>query len=319
MEMIQVKNLVKQFGTFQAVKGISFSVQKGEILGFLGPNGAGKSTTMRTITCFYPPTSGSIKVAGYDVMEDSLEVRRRIGYMPESVPMYVDMGVVDYLDFAGQVKGLKKNKRKLNIEKVLTECGLQNMRHKYIKQLSKGYRQRVGLAQALINDPEVLILDEPTIGLDPRQIIEIRQLIKNLAGRRTVIISTHILPEVSMICQKVIIINEGKLVAADTPQNLTDQLEKSKEILLRVEGARDRVIELLKGVEGVINVDAREIKETGLKLPGETRDYVVKCEKKSALGSKLADTVVKNNMGLHQMQPIAMSLEDIFIKLVTKE
>ena len=216
--MIKVENLTKSYGNFQALKGVSFTVKKGEILGFLGPNGAGKTTTMRILTCFFPATSGKASIAGYDVFEESLEVRKRIGYLPENVPLYPEMKVTDYLKFVAGVKGVSRKAINERVSVVMEECVLTHMSHKLVGQLSKGYRQRVGIAQALVNEPDVLILDEPTVGLDPKQIIEIRKLIKGLAGRRTVILSTHILPEVSMTCQRVIIINDGRVIASDTPK-----------------------------------------------------------------------------------------------------
>ncbi|MDP7556183.1 MAG: ATP-binding cassette domain-containing protein, partial [Nitrospinota bacterium] len=225
--MIQAENLTKFFGQTQAISNVSFSAAKGEILGFLGPNGAGKTTTMRLLSCFMPPTSGKARVAGYCVMNDSLEVRKRLGYLPENAPLYTHMTTRNYLHFVSEVKGIPAHERSRKVECVIGDCGLQEVSGRIIGVLSKGYRQRVGIAQALLNDPEVLILDEPTAGLDPKQIIEIRDLIKNLAGNRTIILSTHILPEVSMVCNRVIIINDGIIVAKDTPDNLMDQLQKN--------------------------------------------------------------------------------------------
>jgi len=219
--MIEVENLWKSYGDFMAVKDISFTVGEGEIVGFLGPNGAGKTTTMRVLTCFMPPTRGSVRVAGHDVREESMEVRRSIGYLPESPPLYLDMTVEDYLGFVARIKGMSRKETPDAIDRVVEVCGLDEMRGRLIHKLSKGYRQRTGLAQALIHDPPVLILDEPTIGLDPRQIAEIRTTIKNLAGSHTVILSTHILHEVAITCQRAIIINRGTIVVDDTVENLT--------------------------------------------------------------------------------------------------
>ncbi len=233
--MIEVRGLTKKYGTFTAVDDISFTVEKGQILGFLGPNGAGKTTTMRILTGYLPPTSGTALVAGYDVQEQSMEVRRRIGYLPESPPLYNDMTVREYVDFCAALKGVPRNKRAEAVSATLEQCGLEDRVNQLIGTLSKGYRQRTGLAQALVHDPEVLILDEPTIGLDPAQIIEIRELIKGLAGNHTVILSTHILPEVSVTCQAVAIIHQGKLCAADSLENLTRvHGESLEEIFLRV-------------------------------------------------------------------------------------
>ncbi|MBI5874361.1 MAG: ATP-binding cassette domain-containing protein [Deltaproteobacteria bacterium] len=269
--MIEVEGLTKYYGNYHALKGVTFSVRKGEILGFLGPNGAGKTTTMRILTCFFPPTSGKAKVAGFDVFEEPLEVRKRIGYLPENVPLYKDMTVEDYLNFAAGIKGVEGKKVKVAVAKAMDECVLTDVSYKFISELSKGYRQRVGLAQALVNDPEVLILDEPTIGLDPKQIIEIRKLIKNLAGRRTVILSTHILPEVSMTCQRVVIINDGRVVAVDTAS---------------ASGVGEYIVEAIKG---------RDIRK------------------------EIAPCIVNKGWALLELKPQEMSLEDIFVKLVTKE
>jgi len=233
--LIEVRGLTKKYGTFTAVDDISFTVEKGQILGFLGPNGAGKTTTMRILTGYLPPTSGTALVAGYDVQEQSMEVRRRIGYLPESPPLYNDMTVREYVDFCAALKGVPRNKRAEAVSATLEQCGLEDRVNQLIGTLSKGYRQRTGLAQALVHDPEVLILDEPTIGLDPAQIIQIRELIKGLAGNHTVILSTHILPEVSVTCQAVAIIHQGKLCAADSLENLTRvHGESLEEIFLRV-------------------------------------------------------------------------------------
>jgi len=233
--LIEVRGLTKKYGTFTAVDDISFTVQKGQILGFLGPNGAGKTTTMRILTGYLPPTSGTALVAGYDVQEQSMEVRKRIGYLPESPPLYNDMTVREYVDFCAALKGVPGSKREEAVSATLEKCGLEDRVNQLIGTLSKGYRQRTGLAQALVHDPEVLILDEPTIGLDPAQIIEIRELIKALAGNHTVILSTHILPEVSVTCQAVAIIHQGKLCAADSLENLTRvHGESLEEIFLRV-------------------------------------------------------------------------------------
>jgi ABC-2 type transport system ATP-binding protein len=221
--MIEVRNLTKRFGELIAIRDISFTASKGQILGFLGPNGAGKTTTMRIITGFMPASSGTVKVAGYDIFEDSLECRKRIGYLPESPPLYNDMTVVSYLRFAGKIRGITSAELGDSVDRVVRTCGLEEVAHRVTGHLSKGYRQRVGLAQALIHNPSVLVLDEPTIGLDPRQIIDIRTLIKDLAGERTVILSTHILPEVTQLCEKVVIINQGHIVVEDVLTNLTQE------------------------------------------------------------------------------------------------
>lgn len=311
--MIQVENLTKNYGSYQALKGISFTVKKGEILGFLGPNGAGKTTTMRILTGFFPATSGKAVVAGFDVFEEPMEVRRRIGYLPESVPLYRDMVVADYLRFTAGIKGVKKYDIDGVVKKVMDDCALHDVSHKFIGELSKGYRQRVGLAQSLVNDPDVLILDEPTIGLDPKQIIEIRKLIKGLAGRRTIILSTHILPEVSMTCQRVIIINKGEVVAVDTPQNLTSRIQGGNKLILKIDGDSKSVLDELNGIKGVVRVGKKEA------LTSTLNEYLVEMEDGVDVRKEFAPRIVKNNWGLFEMRPFEMSLEDIFIKLVTKE
>ncbi len=310
--MIKVENLTKSYGNFQALKGVSFTVEKGEILGFLGPNGAGKTTTMRILTCFFPATSGKATVAGFDVFAEPHEVRKRIGYLPENVPLYLDMPVTDYLAFVAGVKGVKSREVKKQVETVMEECVLTHMSHKLVGELSKGYRQRVGIAQALLSDPEVLILDEPTIGLDPKQIIEIRKLIKGLAGRRTVILSTHILPEVSMTCQRVIIINEGRIIASDTPQNLTSKIQGENRLLVKVDGPSREIIKNLEGIKGVRKISR---KEGGNGIS----QYVVDSEKGVDVRRDIPAVIVSKGWGLLELKPLEMSLEDIFVKLVTKE
>jgi len=311
--MIEVENLTKYYGDRPAIDNITFRVEKGEILGFLGPNGAGKTTTMRILAGFFPPTSGTARVAGYDVVNNSIEVRRRIGYMPETIPLYKDMRVKEYLEFVAEVKGIPRKRRKSKIEKAMKECGTTEVYHRLIGKLSKGFQQRVGLAQALLHDPEVLILDEPTIGLDPKQIIEIRQLIKSLAGERTIILSTHILPEVSMTCQRVIIIHEGKILAMDTPENLNKQLQKLTQILLQVEGPPEEVSRQLGKVDGVVKVTRREEVSTGV------WNYIVESSKDLDIRKELVQTLFSHQWGLLEFRPLGMSLEDIFVKLVTTE
>ncbi len=236
--MIRVENLTKRYGATVGVTNLDFRVEKGEVLGLLGPNGAGKSTTMKMLTCYLPPTAGTAKVCGFDILDQSMEVRKRIGYLPERNPLYGDMTVHGYLDFVAQVKGVKSSARRAEVDRAIERCGLQQVPRRTIGKLSKGYQQRVGIAQATLNDPEILILDEPTLGLDPKQIIEIRQLIRDLGGEKTVILSSHILPEVSQVCNRVIIINRGELVAADTPENLRSRLTTSSvvRVALRDEG-----------------------------------------------------------------------------------
>ncbi|MCK5255514.1 MAG: ATP-binding cassette domain-containing protein [Deltaproteobacteria bacterium] len=310
--MIEVENLTKYYGEIRGIEDVSFSIKKGEITGFLGPNGSGKTTTMRILTCFFPPNSGRARVAGYDVIENPIEVRRRIGYVPETVPLYPDMKVKTYLNFVAEAKRMEKGQRRRKINEIMEQCGILGVSHRLVGNLSKGYRQRVGLAQALINDPEVLILDEPTIGLDPKQVVEIRQFIKNLAGERTIILSTHILSEVSMTCERVIIIHEGKIVAVDTPENLMGRLQKTSRTLIQIEGGQQEVKDKLKTIPGVIN-----ILEKGESSPG-VFFYEVESEKEREISGALSYLVYSNNWKLVEMRAMKMSLENIFIEL-TKE
>jgi ABC-2 type transport system ATP-binding protein len=312
--MIEVDHLSKFYGSVPAIQDVSFQVEKGEIVGFLGPNGAGKTTTMRVLTCFHPPSAGSARVAGFDVFQNSLEVRRRVGYLPESVPLYTDQTVQSYLNFVAEVRGLDKPERKTHVGRAMEECGLGEVNGKIIGRLSKGYRQRVGIAQALVHRPEVLILDEPTIGLDPKQITEIRQLIRSLAGDRTVIISTHILPEVSMICGRALIINQGRVVAADTPENLTTRLQKGLRVHMQVEAADSHEVrDALAKVRGVSRVELeRPITPTA-------SAFMVESGERTEIRSELARMVVERGWGLLELHSVEMSLEDIFLQLVTEE
>ncbi|MFQ5511886.1 MAG: ATP-binding cassette domain-containing protein [Candidatus Krumholzibacteriia bacterium] len=311
--MIDVRNLSKHYGQHRAVSQISFRAKKGEILGFLGPNGAGKTTTMRMLTCYLPPTAGSARVAGYDVMEQSLEVRRRIGYLPENVPLYGDLRVTGYLDFVARLKGMPRKTRSGRIGQVMQECGISQVRHRQVGQLSRGYRQRVGLAQALVNNPEVLILDEPTVGLDPRQIIEIRELIRNLAGERTIILSTHILPEVSLLCDRVIIIDRGKLVAVDRPENLKSRLSHATVIDLVARGDVSAIAGCLRKLPGVRSV------ERGGSVSADTHRLRVESRAGEDVRESVSRALVDGGFGLLSLETADMSLEDIFVKLVTRE
>jgi ABC-2 type transport system ATP-binding protein len=268
---------------------------------------------MRILTCFMPPTRGTARVSGYDIFTDSLQVRRRIGYVPENAPLYTDMPVASYLNFVGEIKGLSRRDRLRQAAQIMDDVGIRDVQHRYIGKLSKGYRQRVALAQALMGNPDVLILDEPTIGLDPRQIIEIRQLIKRLAGQKTVILSTHILPEVSMVCQRVIIINHGRVVAMDSPENLTSKLQKSSQVLLRVEGPSDEIRRALGAVPGV-----QTVKQEGVG-PGNVVTCVVESRRDLDVRKELAATVFKHNWGLLELRPVDLTLEEVFVRLVTEE
>ena len=305
--MIKIDRVTKIFGPTVAVKNISFEVKKGEILGFLGPNGAGKTTTMRIITGYFPPTNGNAYVAGHSVLDDPLSVKRRIGYVPENPSMYKDMRVNEYLRFVGAIKGVKRNLLKESIEKNVQLCALESVVHKRIKELSKGFRQRVALGQALVNDPPVLVLDEPTSGLDPKQIHEIRELIKLMAGKRTIILSTHILPEVSMTCNKVVIINEGKIVAVDTTENIGRSFTHTNQIEVTVQGSSDRIIENLTKMDGINRVDHKGM------------SYIIDVEKDTDLRAEIAKKIVENGFDLLELKRKSLSLEDIFLKLVIKE
>src|SRR5512145_914146 len=253
--MIEVEQLTKHYGQGTAIRDVSFSVAPGQIVGFLGPNGAGKSTTMRILACFMPASSGAARVAGHDVFSQSMEVRRRIGYLPESVPLYTEMRVASYLDFVAEVKGVSRSTRKRRVADVMDRCMVSDVQNRLIGKLSKGYRQRVGLAQAIVSDPEVLILDEPTIGLDPKQITEIRSLIKSLAGQHTVILSTHILPEVSMVCSGVVIINQGAIVAQGPIDRLVEEFFPTARVAVEIAGPRPAVLDGLRTIPGVVRID----------------------------------------------------------------
>ncbi|MGH7431837.1 MAG: ABC transporter ATP-binding protein [Candidatus Methylomirabilales bacterium] len=310
--MIEVEGLTKVYGNTTAIDSLTFTVQQGEVVGFLGPNGAGKTTTMRVLSCYMPPTSGTARVGGYDIRTQALEVRRRIGYLPEHVPLYTDLTVTQYLTFVAEAKGLSRLTRRQRVGEAIERCLLQDAGGRIIGKLSKGYRQRVGLAQALLGDPPILILDEPTIGLDPKQIIEIRSLIRDMQGERTVILSTHILPEVSMVCQRVIIINEGRIVAVDTPETLTRRLQRSTQVLLQIDGPPDQVSVRLREAPGVLQVVMKD-------GAGALRRYLVETDKDRDLRQELARVVCTSGWGLLELRPVDMSLEDIFIRLVTEE
>jgi ABC-2 type transport system ATP-binding protein len=311
--VISAKNLTKFYGEKCAIKDVSFSVDKGEILGFLGPNAAGKTTTMRILTGYFPPTSGTAEVAGYDILEDSLEVRRRVGYLPENFPLYKDMTVAEFLDFVAAIKRVPGDKRKAAIDDAMEKCGLAHEAGNFIGRLSKGYCQRVGIAQAIINDPDVLILDEPTVGLDPNQIVEIRALIKSLAGKSTVILSSHILYEISMICNKVIIIHNGEILTIDTPDNLSSSLQKTGKIYLEVEGDKDRLTQFLSEMEGIKVLDSLAPVRSGIwgvNIETASLDHTIK--------KTLAASLVKADFGLFELHSKVLTLEDIFIKMTEK-
>jgi ABC-2 type transport system ATP-binding protein len=315
--MIKVEGLTKRYARTVAVDNISFEVEKGQIVGFLGPNGAGKTTTMRVLTCFLPPTAGTATVAGYDVQEHPIEVKRRIGYLPESPPLYPEMEVDEYLEFTGKLKGIPSRDIKKRVDEVLGRCAIGDVRKKLISKLSKGYRQRVGLAQAIIHNPDVLILDEPTSGLDPKQIIEIRELLKSLAGNHTIILSTHILSEVEHSCERVIIISAGKLVAIDSVANLTNRLRGSESVALEVEAVAGApnptdVQQRLEKVAGVSRVVMKDSKSGRL-------TFEVESLQGRQIRSELARSVVTAGWNLSELRPVGLSLEEVFLQLTAAE
>ena len=309
--MIDVKNLTKNYGRFQAVKDVSFFIDKGEVVGFLGPNAAGKTTTMRILTCYMAATSGNISVAGFDVFENAMSVKKRVGYLPEHPPIYNEMTVESYLTFVGNIKGLSGKDLKIKMERSLDRTNTLDVRKRLIAKLSKGYKQRVGIAQALIHDPEVLVMDEPTVGLDPKQIIEVRNLIKELGEDHTIILSTHILPEVSATCGRVIIINNGRIVAEDTPENLTAGIEGHGNMEVTIEGPSKDVSSALKGLSGIKNVESGG--------EGKSLVYKIEIDKNSDAGKSIAACVVNNGWGLLELKNVGKSLEDIFLQLTTDE
>ena len=311
--MIEVKGVTKNFGPIVAVNNLSFEVRRGEVLGFLGPNGAGKTTMMRIITCYMPATNGTVSVAGYDTLTDSFQVRERIGYLPESAPLYLDMDVVEYLSFVAQVRGIASDVRRERIKKILDVCGLEDVWGQDIATLSKGFRQRVGLAQALIHNPDILILDEPTTGLDPAQIIEIRELIKRIGKEKTVILCSHILPEVSATCDRILIIDEGKKVASGTPDELAAATEGNLTVHARIQGPEAQVREKIEAIEQVIGCRVTD-------SPGDgPSTFVLKAKPYGDVGREVFKMVVENNFSLSELRIERISLEDVFLQLTTKE
>ncbi len=309
--MIHAEGLTKYYGSLTGIEGVTFHVGQGEVVGFLGPNGAGKSTTMRILTCYMPPSFGSATIDGLDCFEQSLQVRSRIGYLPENVPLYTDLSVRRFLKFVASAKGVDARKLKGEIDRVVAVCGLDKVAGRIIGHLSKGYRQRVGLAQALVNNPPVLVLDEPTIGLDPTQIIEIRKLIKDLRGEHTILLSSHILPEVAQICQRVIIINGGRIIATDTPANLTHQLQKSALVSVALAGeASPALMGALHDLPGVVSVK---------RANDHQGRFIVETDHTSDLRPQIAKMIVERGESLLELKLMGLSLEDIFMQLVTEE
>jgi len=310
--VIEVRNLRKQFGDIVAIDDICFTVEPGEVCAFLGPNGAGKTTTMRILTGFIAATSGTVRVAGFDVFESPMEVKRRVGYLPETPPLYPEMTVLEYLAFVAAIKGVPRREIKAAIDVAVEKVTLGEVSGRLIANLSKGYRQRVGLAHAIIHNPPVLILDEPTVGLDPKQIIEIRELIKGLAGEHTIILSTHILPEATAVCQKVVIVNHGKVVAVDTPEGLSAQVRQSETLSVRVRRIESVASEKIQAIGGTLVLQEASPKE------GEGR-FLVEVGRGIDLREALAKTIVEEGWGLLEMKPMALSLEEVFLQLTTEE
>ena len=310
--MIEVQKLTKHYGPVTAIRDVSFSVAPGEIVGFLGPNGAGKTTAMRILACFMPATSGAARVAGYDVFRQSMEVRRRIGYLPENVPLYTDMRVAPYLDFVAEVKGVGRGERRRRVAEVMERCLITEVQGRLIGTLSKGYRQRVGIAQAIVSDPEVLILDEPTIGLDPRQITEIRSLIKSLAGKHTVILSTHILPEVSMVCSGVVIINKGSIVAQGPIDTLVQQFFPTARLEVEIVGPPAAVRHGIRGIPGVVSVEELAVTD------GAGR-YVVESSRERDVRGEIFEVAAQPQWKLLELRRVGTTLEEVFIRVVAGE
>jgi ABC-type multidrug transport system, ATPase component len=311
--MIEIQNLTKRYGQIKAVNNLNFTVEKGEILGFLGPNGAGKSTTMNIITGFLPSSEGTVRVCGYDIMESPKEVKKRIGYLPEQPPVYMDMTVKDYLNFAADLKMVDKKNKRSQISDIMELVRIGDHRDRLIKNLSKGYKQRVGLAQALVGSPEVLVLDEPTVGLDPKQIIEIRKLIKALGKEHTIILSSHILPEVSAVCERVVIINKGEIAAIDTPENLSKGFGTASRLLVTIAGPKNSVLSAIKEIYGVKYV------EPGIDKEKEVISYIVESDKEIDIRKPLFFAMAKLGYPIIELRSQDMTLEDIFLQIVTQE
>ncbi len=311
--MIEIENLTKNYGQIKALNDISLTVKKGEVLGFLGPNGAGKSTTMNIITGFIPFTEGTVKICGHDILTSPLEAKKHLGYLPEHPPLYLDMTVLEFLNFVGKLKSVDKKSRKPHLDDILELTQLKDVRNRIIKNLSKGYRQRVGLAQALVGNPDVIILDEPTAGLDPKQIIEIRSLIKNLGKHSTVILSSHILPEISAVCERVVIINRGEIVARDTPENLSRAYDHCSKVKLTVEGSKSDVENTLSSLEGVSHVEVAGRKDENI------TSFLIESAGETDLKRKVSQAVARSGHLILELKSLDISLEEIFLQIVTEE
>ena len=309
--ILEAKGLTKYYGNFPAIEDVSFDVRRGEVLGFLGPNGAGKTTVMRILTGSMPPSSGTAVIDGHDILADSLEVRRRIGYLPENVPLYTDMTVREYLGYMGTLRGMNKEQLSKRIGEVVEICRLEDYIDSHIAKLSKGFRQRTGIAQAILHEPPLLILDEPTVGIDPIQVVDTRKLIRSLGGERTVILSTHMLHEASMVCDRVLIIHEGQIVVEDKPENLAERLQGVERVEIEVQGPVEQVTKVLQGTTGVEKVVCQGSGNQGI--------YMVDCKLGQDLRSRLARAIVGQGWGLLKLNVVSMTLEEIFLSLTVQE
>ena len=306
--MIEVENLSKSYGPREAIKNLSFQIGKGEVVGFLGPNGAGKSTTMNILSCIMPASSGTAKICGFDIFEQSLEIRKLIGYLPETPPLYSDMVVTDFLAFASRLRNISSRETPLAVERVIEQCSLKEVKNRIIGRLSKGYQQRVGIAQALVHNPDILILDEPTIGLDPIQIIEIRKLIQELAASHTIILSSHILPEITQICKRVIIISDGEIAAVDSLEALTTRLRKGERLILKLRHSNNETIGKL-----------RTLKKINTVIEDQTGQFTIDCDPQANIQDDIAQISIDNNWGIIELKPASVTLEEIFLKLTVEE
>lgn len=308
--MIEVKNVIKKYGDFIAVDNISFSIEKGEIVGLLGPNGAGKSTTMNMITGFIEQTEGEIKVGGYDILKNPKKAKKQIGYMPEGVPLYNELTVKEFISYMADLKQVTKKEKKEKIQKVIEQTNLEVVQNKLIRNLSRGYKQRVSMAGALVGEPEILILDEPTVGLDPKQITEIRNLIKELGKSHTIILSSHILSEISQICKKVIIINKGKIIAIDTPKNLEEKVKKQNQLNVTVEDKESKIDEITKQIKGIKEIKLVKDNEDG------TKEYTITTDENQDIRKEIFEKYAKNNITIFELKKNEATLEDAFMKLI---
>ncbi|MGY8766024.1 MAG: ABC transporter ATP-binding protein [Nitrospinaceae bacterium] len=306
--MIEVESLSKSYGPREAIKNLSFQIEKGEVVGFLGPNGAGKSTTMNILSCIMPASSGTAKICGFDIFEQSLEIRKLIGYLPETPPLYSDMVVTDFLAFASRLRNISSRETPLAVERVIEQCSLKEVKNRIIGRLSKGYQQRVGIAQALVHNPDILILDEPTIGLDPIQIIEIRKLIQDLASSHTIILSSHILPEITQICKRVIIISDGEIAAVDSLEALTTRLRKGERLILKLRHSNNETIGKL-----------RTLKKINTVIEDQTGQFTIDCDPQANIQDNIAQISIDNNWGIIELKPASVTLEEIFLKLTVEE